>query len=151
MKNIGWLFLFQTPHPSAFGCHLLPLEKALNCSRRFVCPPRSFVSLTLHSRMTRRRHQFHTTGIPKKCKALFGEPLPREPPKLAHSFRGTPTTGTPKTHSSFRGFAYRGGSCGAGGGVPCNVLLLLVSFEKVSFIYGNNSFRHIKPFHLGLK
>ena len=23
-----WLYLKKTPHPSAYGCHLLPLEKA---------------------------------------------------------------------------------------------------------------------------
>ena len=31
-----------------------------------------------------------STGTPKKCKALFGEPLQREPPKSVKHFSGNP-------------------------------------------------------------
>ena len=44
----------------------------------------------------------------------------------------------------FKASIFEGGSK-----VPCNVLLLLLRFEKVSFIYGNNSFHRKRSPSLG--
>ena len=70
-ESSGKTYLYPTPHPSACGCHLLPLEKAFVCFLRYLL-------ISINPLFQILTHPNQTLTHRKKCHAQHpGTPLSR--------------------------------------------------------------------------